>query len=194
MEVPSEPPIQTSTPRESQNQPTPQQAAAVPSSPFPVPQPSLHDLTQDKLTIDTEDDTEEPEVAPAAVTKGERRQSLRQTTSFTKPHLEQLTSTPAKDPAAASSTAASTAKKAKSSSGLSEKAEMFAGLDVDSLKKSYEQQPQLGELLQTELAKTGQDLQTSSPEPKVQQKNFLLEWHNLHYNIHFIWENIEKYF
>uniref|UniRef100_A0A3B3ZWI3 Putative zinc-finger domain-containing protein n=1 Tax=Periophthalmus magnuspinnatus TaxID=409849 RepID=A0A3B3ZWI3_9GOBI len=140
--------------------------AAVPHSTFPVSQPSLHDLTQDKLTLDTEDEAEESEHAPASVTGGQRRHSFRQSTSFTKPHLEQLTSTPAKDFTAANTTSASTVKLAKSASDSGEKAEVFAGLDVDSLKKRYQQQPQLGELLQTELEKTGQDLQTS-PVTKV---------------------------
>ncbi|KAJ0029108.1 hypothetical protein NQD34_004105 [Periophthalmus magnuspinnatus] len=164
IEAPSESPIHASTPREPQNQP--QQEAAVPHSTFPVSQPSLHDLTQDKLTLDTEDEAEESEHAPASVTGGQRRHSFRQSTSFTKPHLEQLTSTPAKDFTAANTTSASTVKLAKSASDSGEKAEVFAGLDVDSLKKRYQQQPQLGELLQTELEKTGQDLQTS-PVTKV---------------------------
>ncbi|KAJ0069894.1 hypothetical protein NL108_016060, partial [Boleophthalmus pectinirostris] len=166
IEAPSESPIQASTPREPQNQPQ-QEAAVAPPSPFSVPQPSLHDLTQDKLTLDTEDEAEESENTPTSATRGQRRHSFRQSTSFTKPHLEQLTSTPAKDnTAAANATSASMVKLAKGRSNCSEKAEVFAGLDVDSLKKRYQQQPQLGELLQTELEKTGQDLQTS-PVSKV---------------------------
>ena len=90
---------------------------------------------------------------------------MRQTNPFTKPNLELLTSTPAKDPAtSAASTGA--ANSAENPNDPSDKAEVFAGLDVDSLKKKYEQQPQLGELLQTELEMTGQDLQTS-PVSKV---------------------------
>lgn len=138
-ELPPEPPLRTSTP------PDPQIQIPPPPSPFPVPQPSLHDLTQDKLTLDSEDiaeaDDHESELAAAA--KGPRRRSLRQSScSFTKPHLEQLSSTPAKD---------SSTKPAKTSGSSEAPAEMFAGLDVDALKLMYHQQPQLGELLQREL-------------------------------------------
>lgn len=138
-EVPQEPPLRNSTP------PDPQIQIPPPSSPFPVPQPSLHDLTQDKLTLDSEDaaEADDQESELAAVTKGPRRRSLRQSScSFTKPHLEQLSSTPAKD---------SSTKPGKTSGSSEAPAEMFAGLDVDALKLMYQQQPQLGELLQREL-------------------------------------------
>uniref|UniRef100_A0A667ZSM9 Zinc finger C3H1-type containing n=1 Tax=Myripristis murdjan TaxID=586833 RepID=A0A667ZSM9_9TELE len=102
--------------------------------PFDLPQPSLHDLTQDKLTIDSgdvaepEDHEAEPTPAPSTAT-GTRRHSFRQSSSFTKPKLEQLGSTPAKDN--------SGAKPAKASASSTEPSEMFTGLDMDALKKKH---------------------------------------------------------
>lgn len=120
------------------------------SSPVPLPQPSLHDLTQDKLTLDSEDipeaDDHESESAAAAAI-GSRRHSFRQVSSFTKPNLEQLSSTPAKDSGAAKPT--------KTSGGTASPAEVFAGLDVDALRRRYKQQLQLGELLLLELQSAG---------------------------------------
>ncbi|XP_039988111.1 zinc finger C3H1 domain-containing protein-like isoform X2 [Xiphias gladius] len=165
-ELPAEPPLRASTP------PDPQIQIPPPSSPFPLPQPSLHDLTQDKLTLDSEDVAEaddqesEPTPAPAAApaaaptpapaaapaaAKGQRRHSLRQSSSsFTKPNLEQLSSPPAKD--------SSTAKPAKTSASSEFPAEMFAGLDLDTLKLRYQQQARVGELLLRELQKLGENV------------------------------------
>lgn len=147
-----------------------------PPSPFPLPQPSLHDLTQDKLTLDSEDvpeaDDQEADsasaansVAPAAAAaaaaaKGGRRHSFRQSNSnFTKPHLEQLSSTPAND-------SSSSAKPTKTSPTSRSTAEMLAGLDVDALKQRYQQQARLGELLLRELHRLGQDVD-NHPAGKV---------------------------
>ncbi|XP_056243359.1 zinc finger C3H1 domain-containing protein-like isoform X2 [Seriola aureovittata] len=161
-EPPAEPPVRASTPPDPQIQiPHPS-----PSSPFPLPQPSLHDLTQDKLTLDSEDVAEaedhesEPATAPAPApaAKGPRRHSLRQSSSsFTKPNLEQLSSTPAKD--------SSTAKPAKTATSSEAPAEMFAGLDLDALKLRYQQQARLGELLLTEL----QNLEENDDRPPTGQ-------------------------
>lgn len=172
-ELPAEPRSRASTPPEPQSQLPPA------SSPFPLPQPSLHDLTQDKLTLDSEDVPEaedhesESTSAPAAIVaaaaattataapataKGTRRHSFRQSNSSTKPNLEQLSSTPAKD--------SNTAKPAKTVSSSSEPAEMFAGLDVDSLKLRYQQQARLGELLRLELQKVGEHVD-NPPSGKV---------------------------
>ncbi|XP_044049169.1 zinc finger C3H1 domain-containing protein-like isoform X4 [Siniperca chuatsi] len=163
-DLPTEPPVRAPTP------PDPQTQLPPPSTPFPLPQPSLHDLTQDKLTLDSEDVTEadehESESAPApapaaaaAAAKGTRRHSLRQSSSsFTKPNLEQLSSTPAKDN--------STAKPAKTSPSCKLPAEMFAGLDVDALKLRYQQQARLGELLLRELHKVGESVD-NPPAGKV---------------------------
>ncbi|XP_068168629.1 zinc finger C3H1 domain-containing protein-like isoform X2 [Antennarius striatus] len=156
-DLPAEPPARAPTPPDLQIQLTP------PSSTFPVPQPSLHDLTQDKLTLDNEDvpevedqeseSTSVPSAAPtsppAATAIGGRRHSLRQSSSsFTKPNLEQLTSTPVKE--------SSSPKLSKTSSRPP--AEVFSGLDIEALKRRYEQQARLGELLLTELSKVGEDV------------------------------------
>ncbi|TKS72888.1 Zinc finger C3H1 domain-containing protein [Collichthys lucidus] len=105
----------------------------------------------DKLTLDSGDlpeaDDYESEPVPSAATKGGRRQS---SCSFTKPNLEQPSSTPTKDN--------STAKPAKTSTSSKPPAEMFAGLDVDTLKLRYQQQAGLGEVLLRELHRVGQDL------------------------------------
>ncbi|KAM3870108.1 zinc finger C3H1 domain-containing protein [Diretmus argenteus] len=130
----------------------------LPSGPFPLPQPSLHDLTQDKLTLGSEDITEDHEPEPAAASRGTRRHSLRQSSSFTKPNLEQLGSTPAKDNGAA--------KPAKASASTTGPAEMFTRLDMDALKHRYQQQPPLGEMLLRELHRVGEDVD-NSPAGKV---------------------------
>ncbi|KAM7415223.1 hypothetical protein PAMA_019848 [Pampus argenteus] len=156
-EPPAEPRSRASTPPDTRSQLPPA------SSPFPLPQPSLHDLTQDKLTLDSEDVPEaedhesESTSVPAAAATGARRHSFRQSNS-TKPNLEQLSSTPAKD--------SSSTKPAKTVSSSSEPAEMFAGLDVDSLKLRYQQQVQLGELLRLELEKVGEHID-NPPTGKV---------------------------
>ncbi|XP_031421213.1 zinc finger C3H1 domain-containing protein isoform X2 [Clupea harengus] len=89
-----------------------------PATPFPVPQPSLHDLTQDKLTLGSEDlepdEDEQPPsfatasasspiltssatpatvaaaaaAAPAAITPTSRRRSFHNSGAFTKPKLQ----------------------------------------------------------------------------------------------------------
>ncbi|XP_045894569.1 zinc finger C3H1 domain-containing protein-like isoform X3 [Micropterus dolomieu] len=166
-DLPTEPPLRASTP------PDPLPQLPPPASPFPLPQPSLHDLTQDKLTLDSEDVPEAderesestppsaptPAAAAAAAAKGPRRRSLRQSSSsFTKPNLEQLSSTPAKD--------SSAAKPAKTAPGSKLPAEMFAGLDVDALKLRYQQQARLGELLQRELHTVGEHVD-NPPAAKV---------------------------
>nr|XP_033490831.1 zinc finger C3H1 domain-containing protein-like isoform X2 [Epinephelus lanceolatus] len=151
LELPVEPLLRASTPPERQTQIPP------PSSPFSLPQPSLHDLTQDKLTLDSEDVTEaddhESESAPTA--RGSRRNSLRQSScSFTKPHLEQLSSPPAKETSSKpAKTSAQTS--AKMSASCTLPAEVFAGQDMEALKLRYQQQPRLGELLQRELQRVG---------------------------------------
>lgn len=153
-DLPTEQPVRASTPLDPQSQ-------LVDPPSFPVPQPSLHDLTQDKLTLDSEDVPEaedhEAESAPAAApaaaaaaAKGGRRHSFRQSSS-TKPNLEQLSSTPAKDN--------NTAKTAKTSSGSRSPSEMFAGLDVEALKLRCQQQARLGELLLRELHRVGQHVE-----------------------------------
>ncbi|XP_026220745.1 zinc finger C3H1 domain-containing protein isoform X2 [Anabas testudineus] len=153
--IPLEPPLRALTP------PDPQIQIPPPSTPFPVPQPSLHDLTQDKLTLDSEDvtETDDHELESAAAAKGPRRRSLHQSScSFTKPHLEQLSSTPAKD---------GSTKPAKTSGSSEAPAEMFAGHDVEALKLRYQQQPLLEELLQRELQNLGDLIRNHLPTQVV---------------------------
>ncbi|XP_005936966.2 zinc finger C3H1 domain-containing protein [Haplochromis burtoni] len=145
-ELPVEPPLRSATPPDPQVQ-TP-------------PQPSLHDLSQDKLTLDSEDPAEaedhEPEPAPAAAARGGRRSSFRQSScSFTKPHLDATSSAPPKDVG----TAAKPVKALPSgSAGVELPAEMFAGLDVDALQRLYKQKTPLGDLLLMELQVLGEDV------------------------------------
>ncbi|XP_014826514.1 PREDICTED: zinc finger C3H1 domain-containing protein isoform X3 [Poecilia mexicana] len=156
--VPAEPPPPAAVPP-----PVPQVQQLPPSSPFHLPQPSLHDLSQDKLVLDSEDvpEAEDPEPEPAlapAAAKGGRRSSLRQSSSsFTKPHLETPSSAPPKDGSKPTKMASST----EMASSAELPAEMFAGLDVDGLKSRYQQQARLEELLQRELQKLKEDTDVS---------------------------------
>lgn len=144
LDVPAEPAVQTpaSPEREPQGQ--------LPACSSPLPQPSLHDLTLDKLNLEIDDiseaDDHEPESAPAAgAAAGGRRHSFRQSSSsFTKPHLEQQSPTPAKD--------GGSSKASKTSASPGSSAEMFAKLDTDALKERYQQLPPLREVLQRELS------------------------------------------
>lgn len=144
LDVPAEPVVQApvSPEREPQSQ--------LPACSSPLPQPSLHDLTLDKLNLESDDiseaDDHEPESAPAAgaAAAGARRHSFRQSSSsFTKPHLEQQSPTPAKD--------GGSSKASKTSASPGSSAEMFAKLDTDALKERYQQLPPLREVLQREL-------------------------------------------
>ncbi|XP_042371626.1 zinc finger C3H1 domain-containing protein-like, partial [Plectropomus leopardus] len=158
------------TPPRAPSPPELQTQLPPPSASFPPPQPSLHDLTQDKLTLDSGDipETEdhETESAPAAAARGTRRSSLRQSScSFTKPNLEQLSSPPAKDPApkpakssarspeSSAQTAAVSSSQSCSSSW--QPAEVCAGLDVDALRRRDQQFPRLGQWLLSELQRLG---------------------------------------
>ncbi|XP_042323944.1 zinc finger C3H1 domain-containing protein isoform X2 [Sceloporus undulatus] len=89
---------------------------------FALPQPSLHDLTQDKLTLDTEENYFDDEVL--SNTSRERRRSFKESNSFTKPNLKHI-DTP----------------KQETTNKLSKKAleepELFLGLNIDELKKLY---------------------------------------------------------
>lgn len=169
-ELLAEPAARASTPPDPQLPP--------PSTSFPLPQPSLHDLTQDKLTLDSEDipeaDDHESEPAATAVppaaaaaAKGARRHSFRQSScSFTKPNLEQPSSTPAKDCSSTKPDKTSTSSTSSSSTTTSTSrtpAEMFAGLDVDALKLQYQQQARLGEVLMTELHRLGGHVDNPPP-------------------------------
>lgn len=89
----SNPPVSELPPVSNLTLPTPS------PSTLPLSQPSLHDLTQDKLILDSEEEAEDPQVSvslgeggpvSASVREGGRRPSLRRSSgSFTRPHLEQ---------------------------------------------------------------------------------------------------------
>ncbi|XP_034004229.1 zinc finger C3H1 domain-containing protein [Trematomus bernacchii] len=89
----SNPPVSELPPVSNLTLPTPS------PSTLPLSQPSLHDLTQDKLILDSEEEAEDPQVSvslgeggpvSASVREGGRRPSLcRSSSSFTRPHLEQ---------------------------------------------------------------------------------------------------------
>ncbi|XP_044305737.1 zinc finger C3H1 domain-containing protein isoform X2 [Varanus komodoensis] len=89
---------------------------------FALPQPSLHDLTQDKLTLDIEENYFDDEVF--SNTCRERRRSFRESNSFTKPNLKH-TDTPKQEAMN------------KVSKNALEVPELFLGLNIDELKKLY---------------------------------------------------------
>ncbi|XP_067090888.1 zinc finger C3H1 domain-containing protein-like isoform X1 [Osmerus mordax] len=131
-----------------------------PPSPFPVPQPSRHDLTQDKLTLDSEDaeDGNEPEPAvPSGATGGSRRLSFPEPGASTKPKLELAAGSAAKDGAV---------KPTKATVGSGEPSELFLGLDVEALRLKHQQQARLGDLLLGELRTMG-GWEERNPSEKV---------------------------
>lgn len=101
-------------------------------SEFALPQPSLHDLTQDKLTLDSEENYFDDEVLSNS--NRERRRSFRESNSFTKPNLKHM-DTPKQESIN------------KLSKKASEEPELFLGLNIDELKKLYAQADSLKELL-----------------------------------------------
>ncbi|NXP07280.1 ZC3H1 protein, partial [Thinocorus orbignyianus] len=101
-------------------------------SEFALPQPSLHDLTQDKLSLDSEENYFDDEVLSNS--NRERRRSFRESNSFTKPNLKHM-DTPKQET------------KTKLSKKASEEPELFLGLNVDELKKLYAKADSLKELL-----------------------------------------------
>ncbi|XP_051467158.1 zinc finger C3H1 domain-containing protein isoform X4 [Apus apus] len=101
-------------------------------SEFTLPQPSLHDLTQDKLSLDSEENYFDDEVLSNS--NRERRRSFRESNSFTKPNLKHM-DTPKQET------------KNKLSKKASEEPELFLGLNIDELKKLYAKADSLKELL-----------------------------------------------
>ncbi|XP_075602900.1 zinc finger C3H1 domain-containing protein isoform X2 [Balearica regulorum gibbericeps] len=101
-------------------------------SEFALPQPSLHDLTQDKLSLDSGENYFDDEVLSNS--NRERRRSFRESNSFTKPNLKHM-DTPKQE------TINKLSKKA------SEEPELFLGLNIDELKKLYAKADSLKELL-----------------------------------------------
>uniref|UniRef100_A0AAY5JWX4 Putative zinc-finger domain-containing protein n=1 Tax=Esox lucius TaxID=8010 RepID=A0AAY5JWX4_ESOLU len=132
------PPQASSTPLPRARQP-----GSPPTSPFPLPQPSLHDLTQDKLALVSSEEAgemEDVDLEPASSARGVRRRSFRETGSFTKPKLEPGGTGLVKD---------NVAKPA--SIKAPGPGELFLGLEVEALQKMDQQQAGLGELLLGEL-------------------------------------------
>lgn len=101
-------------------------------SEFALPQPSLHDLTQDKLSLDSEENYFDDEVLSNS--NRERRRSFRDSNSYTKPNLKHM-DTPKQE------TINKLSKKA------AEEPELFLGLNIDELKKLYAKADSLKELL-----------------------------------------------
>ncbi|XP_066489957.1 zinc finger C3H1 domain-containing protein isoform X2 [Tiliqua scincoides] len=104
---------------------------------FTLPQPSLHDLTQDKLTLDTEENYFDDEILSDS--SRERRRSFRESNSFTKPNLKHV-DTPKQE---------ATNKLAKKTL---EQPELFLGLNIDELKKLYVKADGLKEILRKNMA------------------------------------------
>ncbi|XP_059508466.1 zinc finger C3H1 domain-containing protein isoform X2 [Stegostoma tigrinum] len=101
---------------------------------FVVSQPSLHDLTQDKLVLDTEENDAEDEVQSPSLR--ERRRSFRESNSFTKPNLKHKDLSQGKD----------TLNKPMKKSF--DEPELFLGLNIDDLKKLHGEADDLKTLLQ----------------------------------------------
>uniref|UniRef100_A0A663MQ46 Zinc finger C3H1-type containing n=1 Tax=Athene cunicularia TaxID=194338 RepID=A0A663MQ46_ATHCN len=97
-----------------------------------ISKPSLHDLTQDKLSLDSEENYFDDEVLSNS--NRERRRSFRESNSFTKPNLKHM-DTPKQE------TINKLSKKA------SEEPELFLGLNIDELKKLHAKADSLKELL-----------------------------------------------
>nr|DBA31131.1 TPA: hypothetical protein GDO54_007031 [Pyxicephalus adspersus] len=87
---------------------------------FVLPQPSLHDLSQDIITLDTEENELEDE--DVTTSTKERRRSFRDMNSFTKPNLKHTELTPYKDG------------NSKSLKMSPEGPELFMGLNIDELR------------------------------------------------------------
>ncbi|XP_067293349.1 zinc finger C3H1 domain-containing protein [Pseudorasbora parva] len=118
--------------RQAEPRPAAPQAAI-----FPLPQPSLHDLTQDKLTLSEE--LEEDEL-PAAAPPSARRRSFRESGSFTKPKL--CPPEPAPAPLCPPEPTPIPLKQARASP------ELLLGLSLEDLRLRYTHSPSLSQLLQ----------------------------------------------
>lgn len=117
--------------------------AAAPQA-FSLPQPSLHDLTQDKLILSSEDLEAEDDEQQIPATAN-RRRSFRESGSFTKPKLSHL-ETPA-----ASLVPVKHAKASSCDSGTGGLPELLLGLNIEDLKQRYQMCARLSEILQEEM-------------------------------------------
>ncbi|XP_032894069.1 zinc finger C3H1 domain-containing protein isoform X2 [Amblyraja radiata] len=104
---------------------------------FVVSQPSMHDLTQDKLILDTEENDGEDEVQSPSLR--ERRRSFRESNSFTKPNLKHTDVSQGKE------TLSKPTKKSL------DEPELFLGLNIDDLKKLHGEADDFKTLLQKTL-------------------------------------------
>ncbi|KAM3924389.1 zinc finger C3H1 domain-containing protein isoform 2-T2 [Leptodactylus fuscus] len=100
---------------------------------FALPQPSLHDLSQDKITLDSEEN--EPDDEDLSVSVKERRRSFRESNSFTKPNLRHAELTPHKETSSIPSKMAT------------EGPELFLGLNIDEVRRLHSSSSDLSKLL-----------------------------------------------
>ncbi|KAI7811681.1 zinc finger C3H1 domain-containing protein-like [Triplophysa rosa] len=114
--------------------------AAAPQA-FPLPQPSLHDLTQDKLILSSEDVEAEDDVQQIPTTTANRRRSFRESGSFTKPNLSHLESP------AASLVPVKHAKASSCDSAAGGLPELLPGLNVEDLRQRYQMCGRLSDVL-----------------------------------------------
>lgn len=138
--------------------------ANTPIIPCGVPQPSLHDLTQDKLTLTSDDPGDDPdpegtEPLPTNGTTGTRRRSFRESGSFTKPNLSHTETVPTPT---TPTTPTVSAKQATPTKEL-----LLFGLNVEELRLRYQQCEMLPELLRQELCAQGGALLDIQPSEKV---------------------------
>ncbi|XP_058253115.1 zinc finger C3H1 domain-containing protein isoform X1 [Hemibagrus wyckioides] len=145
--------------------------ANTPIIPCDVTQPSLHDLTQDKLTLASDDPGDDPDpegVEPQPVnskTTTTRRRSFRESGSFTKPNLSH-TETPV-TPTTQTIPTVST----KQATPPTELLGLF-GLGVEDLRLRYQQCETLSDLLRLELCAQGGALMDIRPSERVIQVDF----------------------
>ncbi|KAI5085816.1 zinc finger C3H1 domain-containing protein, partial [Silurus meridionalis] len=143
--------------------------ASAPIMPCSVTQPSLHDLTQDKLTLTSDDpgddpDTEGAEPQPADGNTSTRRRSFRESGSFTKPNLSHG-ETPATPTTPTTPTTSS--KQATPPAEL-----LLFGLKVEDLRLRYQQCEMLPDLLRQELRLQGGALLNIHPSDRIIQVDF----------------------
>ncbi|XP_053538287.1 zinc finger C3H1 domain-containing protein isoform X2 [Ictalurus punctatus] len=149
--------------------------ANAPVIPCSVTQPSLHDLTQDKLTLASDDPGDEPDPEGAdpqpanintatANTTSTRRRSFRESGSFTKPNLSHAETpvTPTTPTAPSVSD-----KPATPPTEL-----LLFGLNVEDLRLRYQQRDMLPDVLRQELRAQGGALLDIRPSDRVIQVDF----------------------
>ncbi|KAG8577839.1 hypothetical protein GDO81_010313 [Engystomops pustulosus] len=100
---------------------------------FTLPQPSLHDLSQDKITLDSEEN--EPDDEDLSTSVKERRRSFRDSNSFTKPNLKHADLTPYKEISSTPSKMAT------------EGQELILGLNIDEVRRLHSSSSNLSQLL-----------------------------------------------